>query len=46
MKNINLIIDFDSTFIKLETIEVLAEIALKNNNNRKNILGKIKSMTK
>ena len=45
MKNINLIIDFDSTFIKLETIEVLAEIALKNNNNRKNILGKIKSMT-
>ena len=34
---INLIIDFDSTFIKLETIEVLADFALENKKDKKNI---------
>ena len=34
MKNINLIIDFDSTFIKLETLDALAEISLQNNSNK------------
>ena len=42
---INLIIDFDSTFIKLETIEVLADFALKNKKDKKNILELIKKMT-
>ena len=32
---INLIIDFDSTFVKLETIEVLADFALKNKKDKK-----------
>ena len=44
-KKINLIFDFDSTFIQLETIEVLAEFALKNNSNKISIAKKIKSMT-
>ena len=42
---INLIIDFDSTFIKLETIEVLADFALENKKDKKNILDLIKKMT-
>ena len=44
-KKINLIFDFDSTFIQLETIEVLAKYALNNNNNKISIAKKIKSMT-
>lgn len=40
------IIDFDSTFIKYEALEVLAEIVLKNNSLRKKILEKIKGITK
>ena len=34
---INLIIDFDSTFVKLETIEVLADFALENKKDKKYI---------
>ena len=46
MKNINLIIDFDSTFIKLETLDALAEISLQNNSNKKSIIEDITSITK
>ena len=42
---INLIIDFDSTFIKLETIEVLADFSLSNKKNKVQILNKIKHIT-
>ena len=44
-KKINLIFDFDSTFIQLETIEVLAEFALSNNKNKTIVLNKIKDIT-
>ncbi len=44
-KKINLIFDFDSTFIQLETIEILAEFALSNNKNKTIILNKIKDIT-
>ena len=44
-KKINLIFDFDSTFIQLETIEILAEFALSNNKNQTIILNKIKDIT-
>ena len=40
-----LIIDFDSTFIKLETIEVLADFSLSNKKNKVQILNKIKHIT-
>ena len=30
MKNINLIIDFDSTFVKEETLDILAKVSLEN----------------
>lgn len=40
------IIDFDSTFIKKEALEELAEIVLKNNPNKGAILSKIKKITK
>ena len=45
MNNINLIIDFDSTFIKLETLDALAEISLNNNANKKLIINKILDIT-
>ena len=45
MKKKNLIFDFDSTLLKMETIEILAEIALKNNNKKKIILKEIKKIT-
>ena len=45
MKNPNLIFDFDSTLLKLETIEILAEIALEKNKNKHIILKDIKRMT-
>jgi len=44
-KKINLIFDFDSTFIQLETIEVLAGYALKKNNKNIFIEKKIKNIT-
>ena len=34
IKEYNLIFDFDSTLVKLETIEVLAEFALDKNTNK------------
>jgi D-3-phosphoglycerate dehydrogenase len=42
---INLIIDFDSTFIKLETIEILADFSLSNKSNKVQILNQIKDIT-
>lgn len=41
----NLIIDFDSTFVKVEALDKLAEIVLKNNSDKKEILAKIKKTT-
>lgn len=43
--NINLIIDFDSTFSKMEALDELAGIALRNNPNRDKILEEIKKTT-
>lgn len=40
-----IIIDFDSTFTKVEALEELCEIALANNNNKDEILAKIKDIT-
>ena len=45
MKNINLIIDFDSTFVKVETLDVLSKISLRNNPNKKHIINEITSIT-
>lgn len=39
------IIDFDSTFVQTETLEELANVVLKNNYNKKEILRKIKDVT-
>ena len=44
MKNINLIIDFDSTFVKVETLDVLAHIS-SNNTNKNKIIHEISSIT-
>ena len=41
----NIIFDFDSTIIQLETIEVLADFALRDNENKNKILNKIKKLT-
>ena len=41
MKNPKVIFDFDSTILKCETIEILADFALKNNKDKNNILKKI-----
>ena len=42
----NLIFDFDSTLLKMETIEILAEIALRENKNKNgSIHGKEKTNT-
>lgn len=38
-------IDFDSTFIQVESLEALAEISLKNNPQKKQIVEKIKKIT-
>lgn len=43
--NTYLIFDFDSTFVKLETLEVIAEIYLKNNHKKEQIQEKIKDIT-
>jgi len=45
LKDLNILIDFDSTIIQLETIEVLAEIALTDNKNKQTILKEIKDIT-
>ena len=39
------IIDFDSTFIKGETLDILASISLKSNPNKKKIIGEIEQIT-
>ena len=44
-KEKNIILDFDSTIVKHETIEVLAEFSLQNNAKKNDILGEIKNMT-
>tara|TARA_Y100000590_G_C15511624_1_gene935641 strand:- start:95 stop:760 length:666 start_codon:yes stop_codon:yes gene_type:complete len=44
-KKINLIFDFDSTFIQLETIEILADFALQNHQNKEYILDTITKIT-
>lgn len=45
MEKKNLIFDFDSTLLKVETIEILAEITLRDNKNKNIILGEIKNIT-
>lgn len=45
MKNKFLIIDFDSTLIKTEGLEALAEIVLAESKNREAIVGKIEDIT-
>ena len=44
-KEKNIILDFDSTVVRYETIEVLAEFSLQNNTKKSEILGEIKNMT-
>lgn len=44
-KNFNLIIDFDSTFIKIEALDALAEIVLQYNPKKEEIVEKIKQIT-
>jgi len=45
MKNLKIIFDFDSTILKFETIEILADYALKNNKNKNSILEEVKKIT-
>ena len=45
IKNSNIIFDFDSTIIQVETIEVLAKFALKNKKNKNEILDEVKELT-
>lgn len=44
-KKINLIFDFDSTLVKLETIDVLADFALDKNPDKIKLIDKIKKIT-
>jgi len=43
--NIQLLIDFDSTFIKSESLEVISEISLMNSSNSTKIINEIKELT-
>ncbi len=45
MINATLIIDFDSTFINLESLDKLAEVSLENHPNKKDIVTQISSIT-
>tara|TARA_B100001029_G_C15058997_1_gene456784 strand:- start:1665 stop:2336 length:672 start_codon:yes stop_codon:yes gene_type:complete len=45
LENKILIIDFDSTFIKVETLDELAKLVLKNDSNRDAKISKIKEIT-
>jgi len=45
MKNVKLIIDFDSTFIKIETLDAIADIVFKNKPNKHLLINKIKQIT-
>ena len=44
-KNINLLIDFDSTFIQLESLEEISKISLTNSENSNRIIDRISSIT-
>lgn len=46
INNINFIIDFDSTFISLETLDELCKITLKKNPQRKNLIEEFEELTK
>jgi D-3-phosphoglycerate dehydrogenase / 2-oxoglutarate reductase len=43
--NVNLIIDFDSTFVKVEALDELAAISLRKRKDRKSVLAEIKKTT-
>jgi len=43
--NIQLLIDFDSTFIKSESLEIISEISLQNSPNSMEVINKIKELT-
>ena len=43
--NIKLLIDFDSTFIKTESLEIISEISLKESPNKENTINEIKQLT-
>ena len=43
--NIQLLIDFDSTFIKEESLEIISEFSLKDSQNSDKIINKIKELT-
>ena len=43
--NIKLLIDFDSTFIKTESLEIISEISLKESPNKENTINEIKKLT-
>ena len=43
--NIKLLIDFDSTFIKTESLEIISQISLKESPNKENIINEIKQLT-
>jgi D-3-phosphoglycerate dehydrogenase len=45
MKN-NYIFDFDSTIVSVETLDVLAEVALQNNARRKEVVSAVEEITK
>ena len=44
-QEINFVIDFDSTFTKVEGLDELAAIALKGHKDQNKIVGEIKSIT-
>ena len=46
MQKLNFIIDFDSTFVEVESLETLAEIALSGKNNKNKILDRMRKITK
>lgn len=45
MSNTSYIIDFDSTFVKIEALDTLAELVLANNSDKNKILDQIKAIT-
>lgn len=45
MNNEYYIIDFDSTFVQVETLDILCEVALANHPNKNDILAKVKLIT-
>lgn len=45
MKNLSIIIDFDSTFVSVEALDVLAEISLRDHPKKESIIREIKEIT-